>query len=294
MSRERYSKQLAWYQQLQEGGRVRLDVICAHILNHAALALDDLNGETLLRKSFAHEEALPEFYRKEQHRVSELAYSQPLNNQIELSTLLSSVLFQIRAGEINASDLYYLPSEIPKGGPDPWSFKWFESAVETASYLIYAAQIEFLLQSGALEQDRHWSPVLGDTNNEILLLLTRQVIISVGGMDESLHGKKNTHPKREELRLSDVLVESVTPEQVKEIYKDFLYPGRPSDKILQQFLKLLKIRNYYSSTCKLTNDDLQAIGRNDFDKSFSYNGTSRRSLPENLNIPPFNKVPPVK
>jgi len=296
MSKARFSKHITWYRQLQVKERARLDIVCAHILNHAARALEDLNGETWRRKLFAHEESLPGLYRKEQRRVSELVDSQPLNNQIELSTLLNSILFEIRAGEISLADLYYLPSDVPSGGPDPWSFKWFEGAVVTASYLIYAVQIEGLLQSGVLEEDRRWSPVPGNADNEILLLLTRQVIMSVGGMDECLNGKIRRDPKGDSLRLEDILVSRTTAKEVKELYRAFLGGREPNEMEQTKFLRHLYDKGYY--TKKPKGRDYEAIGRNEFGPGFNYNRTNPYKPPmegdELWNWSPYNKIPDLR
>lgn len=189
MSRERYSKQFAWYRSLAETERSRLDYICNEILYRAGQALMDLNGETLQRKALTTEENSTKFYHEEQKKALEQALAKPLQNQSELYTLLESVLYEIRAGEICNADLYYLKVDNPESSRskvDPWSFKWFEPAVEVASYLIYVAQIEHIVRSGILESNRRPENGSVYSINEILQLIARQVIISVGGMDEIL------------------------------------------------------------------------------------------------------------
>ena len=107
------------------------------------------------------------------------------------------------------------------------------------------------------------------------------------------------HVKGEKLMLSDILVESVTPEQVKEIYRRFLYPDKPSATALQTFLKHLADKGYYS--CKMTNKDIEAVARNEFDDRFKYNNTSARTPPQKdnndnslYNQPPYSRVPLIK
>lgn len=189
MSRERYSKQFIWYRSLAETERSLLDYICSEILNRAGQALMALNGETLLRKALTTGEDSTKFYQEEQKNALNLALARPLHNQVELSDLLKSILYEIRTGEISATDLYHLNSDGPEfsgSKADPWSFKWFEPAVEVASYLVYVAQIEHIVRSGILESNRRPENESVYSINEILQLLARQVIISVGGMDEIL------------------------------------------------------------------------------------------------------------
>ena len=104
------------------------------------------------------------------------------------------------------------------------------------------------------------------------------------------------HVKGEKLRLADVLVPSATPEQVKEIYKNFLGHDKPSATALQTFLKHLADKGYYS--CRLSNGDIQLIARSDFDPTFNYNTTKTRTPAkkgsELYNSFPYNKVPPVE
>lgn len=104
------------------------------------------------------------------------------------------------------------------------------------------------------------------------------------------------HVKGEKLRLADVLVPSVTPEQVKEIYKDYLGHDKPSATALQTFLKHLADKGYYS--CRLSNGDIQLIARSDFDPTFNYNRTKDRTPAkkgsELYNSFPYNKVPPIE
>jgi hypothetical protein len=296
MSKVRYSKHITWYEQLQEKERARLDIVCAHILNRTIKALEDLNGETLMRKSFAHEEELPEFYKKEQRRTLEIALSRPLQNQTELSTLINSILFEIRTGELSVADLYYLPGETGEGDLDPWSFKWFESAIEITSYLMYAAQIEHIMNSGILVENRRVEGVSAYSINEILLFLTRQVIKSVGGMDECLKGKIRIHPKGNTLRLEDILVNRITSKEVKELYNIFLGGKTGNAQDLSKFLRHLRDKGYFRR--KLTDTDLGTIGRNEFKLSFNIWRTNPYMPPlrgeELWNWPPYNRIPDLR
>lgn len=296
MSKARYSKQITWYEQLQEKERARLDIVCAQILNHTNKVLEDLNGETLMRKSFAHEEELAAFYKKEQRRTLEFALSRPLQNQTELSILFNSILFEIRTGKLSVADLYYLPGEIGEGDLDPWSFKWFESAIEITSYLMYAAQIEHIMNSGILVENRRVEGVSAYSINEILLFLTRQVIKSVSGMDECLKGKVRRDPKGDGLRLDDILVSRTTSKEVKELYKLFLGGKAGDAQDLSQFLRHLKDKGYFRR--KLTDLDLQTLGCNEFSPGFKIHRTDPYKPPrqgnELWNWPPYNRIPDLR
>lgn len=248
MSRERYSKQLAWYQHLGETERSLLDYICSEILNRAGQALMALNGETLLRKALTTGEDSTKFYQEEQKNALNLALARPLHNQVELSDLLKSILYEIRTGEISAADLYHLNSDGPEfsgSKADPWSFKWFEPAVEVASYLVYVAQIEHIVRSGILESNRRPENESVYSINEILQLLARQVIISVGGMDEILGQKQlegSTKPPTKQFFTFDG---KHTPEQ-RNKYRQWLISKEIIENISQdEFEYLFNVNKIY-------------------------------------------------
>jgi len=191
MNRARYQKYIGWYSQLHEQEKSRLDNVCNNILSMVPQCLEDLNGETNIRRC-ADMQSLQGFYKEELKRAVDQAMKLPLSDQRELNTLFGFILYEIESGAISLSELYPILSSIepPEKILHPESYKWFKSTVEVLSYLLYAVQIKALICEGIFEGTRRESEPLKETSNEILYLLTRQVIISAGGMDDILGQKQ--------------------------------------------------------------------------------------------------------
>lgn len=300
MNRARYQKYISWYSKLPDQERSRLDNVCNNILSMVPQCLEDLNGETLIRRRADMSESSQDFYREELKRAVSQAMKLPLGDQKELYTLFDFILYEIGSGEINLSELYPIPGgniNAPKEPLGPKSYKWIESTVEVLSYLLYAVQIKAIF-----EGTRRESEPPKETSNEILYLLTRQVIISVGGMEECLYGKLRNDPKGKELSLSDVLVDKTSPEEVKELYKKFLNGEKPKAADIAKFLRHLSDKGYYSSkgyySGKLIDRDYQAIGNNDFKPGFKIWRTNPYMPPkegdEAWNHPPYTNIPDLR
>jgi hypothetical protein len=265
----------------------------------ASDGLEQLDEKTNIAKPLIGAENLLSFYREEQKKAIDQALEILSTERNGLSTLFGYIVHEVKSGEVDISELHPIPGRNitpPEESLGSKSYKWAEKAAEVLSYLLYALQIEAYIYEGIFEGTRRRIEAPEDASNEILYLLTRQVIISVGGMEECLHGKTHTHTKGEGLRLSDVLVKSIVPEDVQTLYKNFLGSKKHTFKSLQRFLKHLEDKGYYS--CKLTNNDIEAIGRNDFDERFKFNNTSLWYPPRKdsdfYNDSPFNRVPPIR
>lgn len=206
MNRTRYTKYISWYSNLPDLGRSRLDDVCKSILRKVSQCLEDLNGETLIRQSAERPESLLRFYERE---AVHHALSKPLTDSLELRNLFSYITFEIESGEIDIAELY------PVLAPKKFNLKnlqWVEDAVVILSNLIYAAQIRWLIHEGIFEETRRDRKPPENPSNEILNLLTRQVIQSVGGIDDCMNGNvfalheytfkgKHSPEQRNEIRL---------------------------------------------------------------------------------------------
>ncbi len=296
MNKARYTKYISWYLKLQEQEKSRLDNICNNILSMVPQCLEDLNGETNIRWRVDMPESRQGFYKEELKRAVDQAMKLPLSDQKELYTLLDFIFYEIESGAISLSELYPIPeSNInpPKGLMGPNSYKWVERTLEVLIYLLYAVQIKALI---IFEGTKRESETPKETSNEILHLLTRQVIISVGGMEECLYGKLRNDPKGKELRLSDVLVNKTSPEEVKKLYEKFLNGVNPIAADIAKFLRHLSDKGYYSR--KLIDRDYTAVGNNDFKPGFKAHRTNPYMPPkegdEVWNHPPYTNIPDLR
>lgn len=182
MNRARYTKYISWYTNLPDQERSRLDDVCKSILCKVSQCLEDLNGETLVRQDVERPESLLRFYERE---AVNHALSKPLTDSLELRNLFSYITFEIESGEIDIAELY------PILAPKKFNLKnlqWVEDAVVILSNLIYAAQIRSLIHEGMFEGTKRDRKPPEQPSNEILNLLTRQVIKSVGGIDDCKNG----------------------------------------------------------------------------------------------------------
>jgi hypothetical protein len=182
MNHTLYAKYISWYSNLPDLGRSRLDDVCKSILSKVPQCLDVLNGETLWRRDSEQPESLLRFYEREAvHHV----LSKPLTDSLELRTLFNYIILEIESGEIDIAELFFVPA--PKIF-DLKNLQWVEDAVVILSNLIYAAQIRSLIHEGIFEGTMRDRKPPENPSNEILNLLTRQVIQSVGGIYDCMNG----------------------------------------------------------------------------------------------------------
>lgn len=189
MNRTRYQKYIGWYSQLSDNEKVRLDNVCNNILVMASDGLEQLDEKTNIAKPFIGAENLLSFYRGEQKKAIDQALEILSTERNGLSTLFGYIVHEVKSGETDISELQPMPGRNitpPEEPLGPNSYKWAEKAAEVLSYLLYAVQIEAIIYEGIFDGTRRRIEAPKDASNEILYLLTRQVIISVGGMDEIL------------------------------------------------------------------------------------------------------------
>jgi hypothetical protein len=93
-----------------------------------------------------------------------------------------------------------------------------------------------------------------------------------------------------ELRLADVLIEGESVEEVKGYYNF----EKHKNTYLAKFLRILQLMGYFNR--KLTSQDFQAIGRNDFDFA-AYNDRNDYKPPALKDLykyPEFRNIPRPK
>lgn len=298
MNRTRYQKYIGCYSQLSDNEKVRLDNVCNNILVMASDGLEQLDEKTNIAKPIIGAENLLSFYRGEQKKAIDQALENLSTERSGLSTLFGYLVHEVKSGEVDISELHPIPGrnitppEEPLGSK---SYKWAEKAAEVLSYLLYTLQIEAIIHEGIFDGTRRRIEAPKDASNEILYLLTRQVIISVGGMDECLYGKLRNDPKGKELRLSDVLVDKTSPEEVKKLYKKFLDGEKPTSAEIAKFLRHLSEKGYFK---KMTDRDYEAVGSNDFKLGFKIYRTTPYMPPkegdEAWNHPPYTNIPDLR
>ncbi len=202
MNRTRYQKYIGWYSQLSDNEKIRLDNVCNNILLIASDGLEQLDEKTNIAKPIIGSENLLSFYRGEQKKAIDQALEILSTERNGLSTLFGYIVHEVKSGETDISELQPMPGRNitpPEEPLGPNSYKWAEKAAEVLSYLLYAVQIEAIIYEGIFDGTRRRIEAPKDASNEILYLLTRQVIISVGGMEETLHLKQpeeNSSPQK--------------------------------------------------------------------------------------------------
>lgn len=182
MNRARYTKYISWYTNLPDQERSRLDDVCKSILCKVSQCLEDLNGETLWRQDVERPESLLRFYERE---AVHHTLSKPLTDSLELRNLFSYITFEIESGEIDIAELHPV---LASKKFNLKNLQWVEDAVVILSNLIYAAQIRSLIHEGIFDDTRKDRIPPENPGNEILNVLTRQVIKSVGGIDDCMNG----------------------------------------------------------------------------------------------------------